>query len=926
MVPASTPTALSRRGLAWFVAIQCASTAANLAFLPPNTDAPFAWIPTALAIAFFCRAPRRQWPLLSALFLLCHLGLFLHSGTDPLAAAGSNLASLAEALLSAWLVRWPADDRRPIGLASLSRALGLLAFVCIPVGAAFGAWIQWWRLGLDWNQVFWHWWGGDLSGTIFVVLPYLACGREAIDNFRHKPLTHAGWSVLFGTFTAITLAWVPFPFPYVALPLGLAAFRFGAFRISVIGNFTFLVCGILFKMGWIRMPSGYPAAGAEGLFASGMVTFLGTFLIGMLADQMRFHREQAQRSEQRLRDALALSGTGYAIVNLDTTIKEANPYLCKLLGATHEQMLGQSIQVASLPQDKEIAASRLERLLSGEVTCYAVERELSRVDGTHVWARVTVAKPPSFKDDFFLQVHDISADKQALRSLEEARLAAEEAYRVKTEFVANMSHEIRTPLNGIIGLSEILTRSELPDEAWKTAQLIHRSGKALAGVVHSILDFSRLESGKIELEIGEFDLDELTSTISGIMAAGGARKGLVLAITVEPDVPRRLRGDCLRLQQVLVNLVGNAMKFTEHGEVHARIERRADRQGEFRFSVRDTGVGIPPSLSSRLFDPFTQSDTSNTRRHEGSGLGLAISRQLVELMGGKLEYETHPGIGTEFRFTIPLEEIAGTGIAVEPRPLHPFLVVEPNPTLQGSLDKAFRRLGWPCRILSSTPKLRDILRRSEHSGETWTGILADADLAGMDLLLRDAQDHDLPVVAMDHAYHAEDSAAILPFSVHRILLWPATEAGLRGILEPLFEERNRIPPKLAANAADPVRVLVVEDNPINQVVATGILDQMGVGHKLAEHGLEAVNLLRDDPKFDLILMDIQMPVMDGFTATRVIHKDLGLSIPIVAMTAGVLPRDRARCAENGLDDFLPKPFDFDDMVALLERNLKRTFS
>jgi PAS domain S-box-containing protein len=915
---------LSRRGIVWFTALQCLSTAAQLTLLPPSTTAPFIWLPTALAFLFFVNASRRQWVLLSALFFAVQTMAFLlmDDSRFPL-ALGSGFAHLATVVLGALLVQPRSDLQNPNGLVSTMRELGTFALVSLPAGAALGASVQSWHPDQPWNHLFWHWWGGDLSAFILIVVPYLATDKFELDKIRQRPWPYAGWPILFGLFSALALAWIPFPFPYIALPLGIAAFHFGAFRISLIGNFTFLVCGFLFKFGWIRMPTAYSTDGPQGLFAAGVATFLGAFLIGMLADQMRSLRNRARETDQRLRDALALSGTGYAIVNLDLSIREANGYLCELVGGTLEQLVGKTIQIVSLPHDVEPAKARLARLLSGETTSYSIDRELVRLDGAHVWTRVTVAKPASFKDTFFLQVHDITGDRQVRAALEAAKAAAEESTRVKTEFVTNMSHEIRTPLNGIIGLSEILARSELSNEAHETARMIRRSGQALSRVIHSILDFSRLETGDVVLEPCDFELDDLTSTISGTMASASAKKRLVLAIMIQPDVPRYLRGDSVRLQQVLVNLVGNAVKFTDHGEVQLGIERDPLREGRLRFSIRDSGIGMDPSLASRLFVPFTQFDSSLTRRHDGTGLGLAISRQLVELMGGVLEFETCPGVGTEFRFSIPLETNPHGKSPIAPVWPHPFLIVEPNRTLASSIELAFKRLGWPYQILSSIPKIRDILRRGEYSGESWSGILVDADLPGLDILRREAQDRGLPLVGMDHAFRDDGPSGSDAFPVQKILFWPVTEAAVREVVEPLLHESVSLATAAETPNSVPIRILVVEDNAINQVVATGILNQLGIETKVAEHGLQAVDTLRDDPKFDLVLMDIQMPVMDGYTATRAIHNDLGLTLPIVAMTAGVLPRDRARCVEFGLDDFLPKPFDFNDMVVILERNLKR---
>jgi CheY-like chemotaxis protein/two-component sensor histidine kinase len=369
--------------------------------------------------------------------------------------------------------------------------------------------------------------------------------------------------------------------------------------------------------------------------------------------------------------------------------------------------------------------------------------------------------------------------------------SVEQAAAAKDAFVANMSHELRTPMNAVLGMAHLLGTTQLSKEQARYLEMIRASGQSLLGILNDILDFSKMQAGKVALHPVRFKLDDVMQALASIMSVSAGDKKLALRMVVEPDVPRMLVGDALRLQQVLVNLAGNAIKFTERGEVSVRVQRMSSVPLMLRFSVRDTGIGMNQEQLARLFSPFTQGDLSITRRFGGTGLGLVISRNLIEMMGGTIEVESEPGKGAEFRFTLQL-------------------------------------------------------------------TAADGD------------------------------------------------------------ETPGAPAAPASPALDGVRILLVEDNPINQNVARGILEQAHAVVAVADNGQLALELLRTHD-FDLVLMDVQMPVMDGFTATQKIRNELGLTLPVIAMTAGVMESEREQCMRAGMDDFIAKPIDVEQMFATLAR-------
>ncbi|QKE02904.1 response regulator [Nocardioides marmotae] len=545
-----------------------------------------------------------------------------------------------------------------------------------------------------------------------------------------------------------------------------------------------------------------------------------------------------------------------------------------------------------------------------------------------------------------IQLGVVAEREQHAAELAEARDEAMRASRLKSEFLATMSHEIRTPMNGVIGLTELLDRTGLDDQQRRLVVGLRDAGQTLMAIINDILDLSKIEAGKLELETADFDPRAVLHQTAGVLAAPAHDKGLELVVACAPDLPPVLRGDAVRWGQVVSNLTSNAVKFTDRGEVVVTAETVTETPTAvvLRVTVRDTGVGIAPEGRARLFDAFTQADPSTTRRHGGTGLGLAISRQLVHALGGEITVESEPGVGSTFTFTARLARgaaPAGTtgggatkagatdaGAVLAGRRV---LVVDDNTTNRRVLTEQLCAWGLDVVAVCSADEARLALRTSTREGQAYDVAVVDLLMPGedgLDLARRLRADSTvrqprLVLLSSDQAVGAGDArAAGFEATVAKPVRHDELRELLASLLGPAANRDAQRPAEPVAPADElGLRVLVVEDNPVNQLVATGILESRGYAVDVASDGVEALERLRGDHGFAAVLMDCRMPRLDGFGTTRAYRRGEpeGRRTPIIAMTASALEGERERCLASGMDDFLTKPVDPGDLDAVLRR-------
>lgn len=533
-----------------------------------------------------------------------------------------------------------------------------------------------------------------------------------------------------------------------------------------------------------------------------------------------------------------------------------------------------------------------------------------------------------------------AALEQAKLAADKARVTAEQASLAKSQFLANMSHELRTPMNAILGMLQLLDGTELNDKQRGYTHNTASAARSLLSLLNDILDFSKVEAGKMTLDPRPFRTDQLLRDLSVILSANVGSKTIEVLFDVDPAVPHAVVGDDMRLQQVLINLGGNAVKFTEKGEVVIRLRLKATNgdRAFVEFAVSDTGIGIAPENQAHIFSGFSQAEASTTRRFGGTGLGLAICQRLVGLMGGSLQLHSAPGEGSNFHFTIPLQ-LAPPVELVSPR--HPLLaqralVVDDNQVARTLLATMARSLGWEVDVAESGPEaLRQVQARRE-AGAPHQVIFMDWRMPEWDgwettRRIRKATQGTGPLILMvsanGRAMMAErtaDEQALL----NGFLVKPVTASMLLDAV--MDAQAASATAATGANPAAPqtlakpqrlqgMKLLVVEDNKINQLVAKGLLKQEGADITLADNGRIAVDLLTAQPDaFEAVLMDVQMPVMDGYEATRTLRALPGFAdLPVIAMTANAMASDREACLAAGMNDHVGKPFEIDHLVATL---------
>ena len=693
---------------------------------------------------------------------------------------------------------------------------------------------------------------------------------------------------------------------------------------------------------WFRVSRGWLAGFA--------VIAIALRILSRQNRELRLAETRHRRSEKRFRKIIEASPDPICVIGYPgRTFLEVNQAFVAWLGYPKDELVGRPTSSFGLwvePLDRERVLAALEA--AGEID--NLEADFVARDGSRRSALLSsVLIPMDDRPEIVSFLRDISERRRAEETLENARAAAEEASLLKSDFLARMSHEIRTPLNGVIGMTGLLLDTPLDPEQREYAQTVRGAADTLLELVNDILDFSKIEAGQLVIEPIPFDLLSAVEEVLDLFARKAGEKGIELVVRYEPDAPRRVVGDPGRIRQILTNLASNALKFTEGGHVLVNVEcdDRSAEAPRFRFSVEDTGIGIPPSKQEAIFERFRQADAGTTRRYGGTGLGLTISKQLCELMGGEIGLSSTPGEGSTFRFTLPLP----LAPAQEPPPAPDqsladvrILVVDDSGVNRRVLGEQLRRWRIATTLVASAEEGLAALEEAVAAGTPYGIAILDHDMPGMDgeelgqRIKADPRLRDTVLVLLTSAAQRGDAQRVIgagfaayftkPIQPSLLMDGLATAWSLRGrehggvlvtrhVLREQHLERSRNEKTLPRF---PARVLLAEDNFVNQRVAKLMLEKLGCRVDTVANGREAVAMVAQAP-YDLVFMDCQMPEMDGFEATRVVRERTGggRHVPVVAMTANALEGDRERCLAAGMDDYVPKPVRRDTLIEVLRR-------
>ncbi len=729
--------------------------------------------------------------------------------------------------------------------------------------------------------------------------------------------------------------------------------RSGLLGLGLIGGATLAAVGVLLSSLQSEALALGSDAGLWSAFTEGrlpdrsgliMVILAASVVLSLLwwaFIERATHRELAFLTESRERNRAIIDSMADGAVHIDSSGKLVAMNLAaeRIFGYGTQEIRGRPMSILfPSPYSAEYDQRMRDARTLGHTDNETEIREIIglRKDGASFPLYLAMSRVDVRGNRVFTAVvRDLSETRRQMEALARARDEALSADRAKSEFLAMMSHEIRTPMNGVLGMLELLRDSQLTRQQQDFIATAEKSGGLLLNVINDILDFSKIEAGKLDLQEIELDLRNTVEEVTGLVASGARAKPIEVASFVHPEVPQVLLGDPYRIRQILLNLMGNAVKFTSSGEVIVRVDvERATEQGWLiRLKVTDTGIGIDPETLATLFRPFTQADASTTRRFGGTGLGLAISRRLAGLMGGEIGVASEPGVGSTFWLTLDLK--AGhRPPAYEGNDLCGLyvLVVDDNATNRLILENHLGRWGANVTSAEDAPEALQAMHRALAAGRAFDLAILDMqmpDMDGIELAQRIKGDEALAatrlIMLSSLGYPGPEARRV---GIEVTLLKPVREILLHDAVTKVLGMSSQatgiapVPPRTATRLFE-ARVLVAEDNAVNQKVVTMMLRRFGIKPTIAADGQAAVDAFQSTP-FDLILMDVQMPNLSGHEATRTIRtveqsRETGEHIPIVAMTAGATERDREECLAAGMDDFISKPARVAELEAALQR-------